>query len=140
MYLESPTIAGAGLTHHYGLFIADQTPVGAGANPDPWGIFEAGTAKNQLGGLLTLGNGLTLLTVTGSTQCLQANTSGVVSGTGSTCASTLSGLTTNGVLYATSPTSATTAAPPSVNGLYQWVSNVTASATVVPQAILGAYQ
>lgn len=59
-YADSPNIIGADtIAHQYGLYIADQTVAGGGTNPDPWGIFEAGTAKNQLGGELILAAGTT---------------------------------------------------------------------------------
>lgn len=79
VYVRSPVLTGAS-THNYGMYIEDQT-VGAGNNTDPWGIFEAGSAKNQLGGSLTLAG------IVGSTQCLHVNSAGLISGTGADCGS-----------------------------------------------------
>lgn len=89
------------VSHIYGLYIQDQTAGGGTNNPDPWGIFEAGTARNQLGGSLTLAG------ITGSTQCLHVNAAGLVSGTGSDCGSgggSGSTITINGGSALASPT------------------------------------
>jgi hypothetical protein len=75
-----------------------------------------------------------------SGHCGQPTSTGGVwqmADSGSACGSGgLSGLTTNGALYATSPTAATSITPPTVNGIYNLIYDVTASASVVPTAVL----
>lgn len=66
-YAASPTITNPGVTqNNYGLYIADQT-VGGANNPNPFGIFEAGTAPNQLGGSLKVTNTIQTTAVTFAT-------------------------------------------------------------------------
>ena len=77
---RSPSVSSI-TSHTYGLYIQDQTVGGGTNNPNPFGIFEANTTeKNQLGAL-------TLASITGSTQCLHASSTGAVTGTGSDCGS-----------------------------------------------------
>jgi hypothetical protein len=52
LFAYSPNIITGNFTHNYGLYIQDQT---AGGGSDPWGIFEAGTGKNQFGGNTAIG-------------------------------------------------------------------------------------
>jgi hypothetical protein len=81
LYAHSPILTGSS-SHNYGLFIADQT-VGGANNPDPWGIFESGTAKNQFGGVLN-----------GAAGFQQNGTPiGIQCGTTTTCANTAAPLT-----------------------------------------------
>ena len=65
------------VTDIYGLYIADQTTGGGTVNPNPFGIYEAGTAKNVFNGSLT---------VAGLSGCLNA-TAGLIGSTGSACGS-----------------------------------------------------
>lgn len=76
-YAASPNASLGTVSHHYGMYIADQT-IGA-SNADPWGIFEAGTAKNQFGGAVTLNGGATCVGL-----CTGFGSSGFVDALGAT--------------------------------------------------------
>jgi hypothetical protein len=147
-YAASPTLSNDGAAHNYGLYIADQTTGGA-ANPDPWGIYEAGTAKNQFGGNVTIASPgtLTLSAMTG-TNCLE-EVSGVVTAFSGPCAASGGSGTVNNALQYSAPyysAAGTTnilsgLAPPTTNGLWFQTWNVSASAAVAPvfsQAGVGA--
>ncbi len=65
--------ARANTGHSYGVYLDD---VGTGAND--YAFYSVG-GKNYLGGSLTLGG------ISGSTQCLHVNSSGLITGTGADC-------------------------------------------------------
>ena len=85
LHVESPLmVAGSIMTHHYGLLMEDQTVSGNGTNSDPHAIVTLGAAPSVFGGPVTISGNLTT-NVTGSTQCLQVNSSGQLGGTGANC-------------------------------------------------------
>jgi hypothetical protein len=127
-YVASPSFRASfgSMTHHYGIYLADQT-VGGAQNPDPWGIYEAGIAPNQLGGPLTLA-GL-------ATGCL-TNTSGLISSTGAACGSGsfTSPMTTLGdLIYENAtPAAARLAGPTSGNSSYTLTSTPSGGVAQTP--------
>lgn len=49
LYIQTPVLSvGTTMTHHYGIYIADQTANGSGTNSDPWGMYIV-HGKNQMG-------------------------------------------------------------------------------------------
>ena len=137
LYARSPLLTGGIVTNIYGLYIADQT-VGGGNNPGPHGIFEVGTAPNQLGGNLTLASPatLTLAAMTG-TGCLYES-GGLILNTGASCAAG-SGSVINATQYsapyysaAGSANAISGVAAPTTNGTYVYGYSVSANASVAP--------
>lgn len=141
MYIGSPYFSNANnvASHLYGIYIADQTVAGTGTNSDPWGIYEAGTAKNQFGGNVTapIFNAQTGFQVSGT-----ATNNYVLCGNGtnfvpsSTCGSSGSGTVSSGTVNAVGLyTGTTTIGPsnvPTVNSNYVLSANVTSSSSVTP--------
>ena len=92
------------MTHHYGIYIEDQT-VGTGTNPDPWGIYEAGTAPNQFGGLVTAASLVDSALTPGTSPICPNGTGGAFTTSGcATGSGTITGATTGGGLVVTSTT------------------------------------
>jgi hypothetical protein len=91
-YGASPATVTGTMTHHYGLYLADQTTGGAG-NADPWGIYEA-AGKNFFGGSVTLGSGAAV-TLTGATSGSYVKADGTGYGTPGGGGTTTNALTMN---------------------------------------------
>lgn len=72
--------------------------VDQGAGGSNYGIYFEGSTHNYMGGGQTVVGSLGLNNATGSTQCLQADSSGAVTGTGATCAGSSSPGGSNGFL------------------------------------------
>ena len=82
IHVESPNDAGAAVGTTVGLQIDDQS-TGGGATQ---GIDQEGaTDENDFNGPTIFSNNVTLSNISGSTQCLHVNTSGLISGTGADC-------------------------------------------------------
>lgn len=118
LFVDSPFSTSGTQTYanNYGLYIADQT-TGPATLSNPFALYTAGTAQSRFGGALTV-NGNLSINVTGSTQCLHANSSGIVSGTGSDCGSGgggLSGQTALGFPIAATSTTSTSSTTPGTN-------------------------
>jgi hypothetical protein len=103
--LDSPSFTGGTMSNHTTLQIEDAT-VGGASNPNPIAI-NVVAGKTVLGGALTVAGVTTLSNLASAgTQCLQASTTGIISGTGTTCGSGGSGsvITVNGGAALGSPT------------------------------------
>ena len=79
LYARSPLLTGGPISNIYGLYIADQTVGGGANNPNPFGIFQQGSAPNFFGGNITL-NGCTSgqVILGDGTGCLTVGGSGTV--------------------------------------------------------------
>ena len=82
--ITTPANTSGIIDNNYGLYIDDQS--GSGASYDNYNIYSAGSGANYFGGNVIAGS-LQLSNVTGTTQCLTADSSGNIAGTGSPCGS-----------------------------------------------------
>jgi len=143
LHIESPLmVTGSTMTHHYGIYLEDQTVAGSGTNSDPWAIFTSGTAKSQFGGTVAapVFNASTGFQIGGAAplgHCPVGNGTNYVDSAscGGGGSGTINAAAQFANAYYSAAGSATTisgVAPPTTNSTYFVTYPVTTSAAAVP--------